>query len=242
MVRMKDRAGKYHAGNPPLTIDAAQTRLTEVTATVHEIEGRLEFTAPEDYSSDSDHRHWMSRATKALGYWRAERDFLAQWIRSRTSLMSVENETRPGSGLGVIDGDLDSRIENALAYVRERYTPCYSVSNPPGHSAAVRKRIRELQHLSARMETLYGGLRDVAAALHVSEEDLRTRMRPITQLTEQAVEEHRYLRSVRNVANSREVHALLAVIDRAVQNGFVLTPDEASKVTEIRSAPKPEQQ
>ena len=235
--KVKNRAGMYHAGNPPPSLQAAQDRLQLVQTTIPQIESQIEFSSPDDFSNDDLQRQWVSRATKALGYWRAERNYLSAWVAKMTSLMASPEGGPAGSGFVPVDGDFSSRIENALAYIRARYTPRYSVTNPPSDESALQKRLRELTHLWSRMETLYSGLRDAAAILRLSEDSLKAQTLPISEIAVKIQEESLYLHSVRRTLKSKEVRFLLEIVDRALANGFVITEEERLKLAEVRSAP-----
>lgn len=230
------RGGKYNAANPPINSQDAQSRLEEVYTAIHQIEGKLEFSSKDDFDEGPvSFQSWMSRATKALGYWRSERDFLERWIRINKNLL-INPDTAPADpSQGYLEGDFDSRIEQVRLYIAERYTPKYSAKCPPSTMSALKKQKRSIQHILSRMESIFAGLSDAAKVFGVSKENLQSRTKEIGLIAQEANEELAFLIKAGRSMGAADLRYLLAILDRSVSEGFSLSSDEREQMDVIRN-------
>lgn len=85
----------YSFSNPPPSETAALSRISELEQREHVLLAQLEQADPSYFGSTEDFQSWKRRTTGALGYTRAERQFLARWLNGeRTPKVERVAETR----------------------------------------------------------------------------------------------------------------------------------------------------
>jgi hypothetical protein len=80
-IETLDRRNIHYSSNrPPPNIGEAQVHLGWLTRQVFKIEAKLDYREPEDYQSDKDFSSWKDRASRRLGFYKADKEFLEKWL------------------------------------------------------------------------------------------------------------------------------------------------------------------
>jgi hypothetical protein len=237
MMKPREKAGKYNAGNPPPSLEAARERSGIAESTIQQIEARLEFSDSGDFADGGEYRSWVGRTISALGYWRAERNFLNEWIRRKVSQVPNLDDDKLGSGHNVASENFEERVANALAYAKERYKPEYSATNPPPSTSKARRKMQAIKHFMNRMESVTGGLRDAAKELNISDAEYSRLTGELGQLIRSAQVEFALIRSIRDSVRSPEMAFLLSLVERAVAGGMAISGEERVRLDEVRRIP-----
>lgn len=214
--------------HPPASREQAQGRLATLKHEVDEIDEQLARPA-DPYQTEEAHSDWEARARAARNHRETEIAFLEGWLSNLEPSGRQQNRAK----LAELKALVQEKVESA----RERSTPLYGNEKPPPSVAEARKRREYLVALRHELERFLREFREAAKARNLGKIRGARIHVPILEVIAGLNEElsvlNTYLREHQEVSVAE---ALLAIIDRARENGGVLTPEDATFVETVRGS------
>lgn len=223
----------YNLTNPPPNIGEAYVRLMSLEESVEHIAAQLEFADSEEYPDDETYLSWKARAITALSYQRAEIKFLERWISIQEFAHFYKDAERKEDSLL----QLDAIARRLLAEMAASYQTVYNASVLPENYDAALARRDALNGLSQRFHSYFQSMYLLGEMAGVREAEVKNLIGPMVLISKKTAAEvsllRKYLRSSSPGVN--RIQLLLDVVDRVIQIGHTLTPDELTSVEEVKS-------
>lgn len=219
------RGGLYSRFNPPSSLEVASTRIDELNREIEYIENSIEFSGPKQGQSEQEYQTWVQKAVSALSYFKTERVYLVTWT-TQNQPGSARTDGTYASSLAYID----TEVRNFLASEEAKYVELYSYSRPePTKEQAISRRL-ELNKLMDYLEKKELHLKNLSDSKKIDMQDWRSIRKGIWDLKSKIKVEQRYLKPLARLANrSGPAVFLLGLLERAVSEGFKMTPEEESQ-------------
>ncbi|MDE2071389.1 MAG: hypothetical protein KGI70_01485, partial [Patescibacteria group bacterium] len=219
------RSGLYNRFNTPPSTDAARQRLGEVESVVTLIELQLKTEKPYEWASEDEFNSWHNAAVKACAGFQTEKNFIEKWLSAQTQphiakKIFAVSEAHRLSAREILQQD----IADAAHRLEEKLEPLASMSAASLGVVEKELRARELTKLLKEVGRALGEANNRAQTLYVGKASLPELRKPLTVL-QGKIRDVLYPQGQEKFGDF-----LMRLVERAVQKGFQLTPEESAQV------------
>lgn len=223
------RGGLYNRFNTPPSTHEARQRLEEVERAVTRIELQLKTEKPDEWASEEEFNSWHNAAIKACAGFQTEKNFIEKWLSAQTQ-PHIAKKIFAVSEADRLSGreKLERNIADAARKLEEKLEALTKVSTTTLGVVEKELRMRELAKLLKEVGLALGEANNRAQILYVGKASLPELRKPLTTV-QGKIRDVLYPQGQEKFGNF-----LMRLVERAVQEGFQLTPQESAQVEQIR--------
>lgn len=238
----KGRVERYSRNNLPSDEPTAQERIDKLNVDVEIIQTRLDYADPDTFRDSDEYKIWRNKTTAALGYIRQELKFLDYWLKEQRRLAEVEKAKSsgvrsPNNDIQIIAQDICHHARQLADEIKASYTVCFTVDNQPENIDTAQER---LSYLGDVKERLQGAFAEIAAqwtSYPLRRDGISRAKAPLHVVLRKVEQEIKivknYIRSNHPGVDVKVV--FMRAIERALAEGFVLTPEEEVVLAQFKS-------
>ena len=223
------RGGLYNRFNTPPSTHKARQRLSEVEFAITRIELQLKTEEPDAWASEEEFNSWHNAAIKACAKFQTEKNFIEKWL-SAQARQHIAKKIFAVSEADRLSGreKLERDIADTARKLEEKLESLVRMSTTTLGVVEKELRTRELTKLLKETGQALGEANNRAQTLYVGKASLPELRKPLTIVQEK-------IRDVLYPQNQEKFgDFLMRLVDKAVQAGFQLTPQESARVEHIR--------
>jgi hypothetical protein len=223
------KAGLYNRLNSPSSTDVARARLDDLDTVIERITHQLENEQSEKWTTEDEFNFWHNAASRACGHHKAERAFISAWLSAQSQphlakRLFISSEKTRLSGAE----QLTVNVQKVAQNLEKKLADLMAI--PVSTLGFVEKEllIRALRELLEEVGAALQDANNRAQALYVGRTYLPELRKPLMDF-KQKVMHILYPPSLTKTGDF-----LVALVDRAIKEGFVLSPTEIRRLEQIR--------